>query len=189
MPSTEIEPIKCVFIAQYYADRNFAQEPSLFVSRYKNAGDVYRSLLQFPLSHSPGGSGWASALERAVLKLDIIKNDIPRGNIQVSVHKVWQAWLESTVSWLTQPLFSISPEISCPVRAGFTGTLELDLTDLAGSWQQGTLSNYGLLLSGDEEHNRLLSLAGRNPPPGRKPPRLILEYKYRGKALFKSLWP
>lgn len=186
MSGIELSTIKCVFIAQYYADRNFSKEPSLFVSRHKNAGDVYRSLLQFPLSHGPYGSGPASALDRATLKLDIIRNDISRGNIQISVHRVWQAWLENTVSWLTQPLFSISPEISCPVRAGFTGTLEFDLTGLADSWQQGTLSNYGLLLSGDEEHNRLLSLAGRKPPPGRKPPRLQLEYKR--KALIKSLW-
>ncbi|MEQ8173996.1 MAG: DNRLRE domain-containing protein [Syntrophomonadaceae bacterium] len=187
MPSTELGPIKCVYIAQYYSDRNFIQEPSLFVSRYKNTGDVYRSLLQFPLSRGLYGPVSASTPERVRLKLDIIHNDIPRGNILVSVHNVWQAWLENTVSWLTQPLFSISPEISCPVRAGFTGSLEFDLTDLARSWQQGTLSNYGLLLSGDEEHNRLLSLAGRNPPSGRKPPRLELEYKR--KALNKSLRP
>lgn len=186
MPNTELSPIKCVYIAQYYSDRNFVQEPSLFVCRYKNAGDVYRSLLQFPLSHRLGRPGAASVLDRALLKLDIIRNDIPRGNIQVSVHKVWQAWLESTVNWLTQPLFSIPPESSCPVKAGYTGSLEFDLTDLARSWQQGALSNYGLLLSGDEEHNRLLSLAGRTPPPGRKPPRLELEYKR--KAGIKSLF-
>lgn len=184
MPKTELSPIKCVYIAQYYSDRNFAQEPALFVCRYKNAGDVYRSLLQFPLSRSPGRPGPASVLDRALLKLDVTRNDIPRGSIRVSVHKVWQAWLESTVNWLTQPLFSIPPESSCPVRAGYTGSLEFDLTDLARSWQQEALSNYGLLLSGDEEHNRLLSLAGRTPPPGHKPPRLELEYKR--KSVVKS---
>lgn len=186
MPSTELSPIKCVYIAQYYSERNFAQEPSLFVCRYKNAGDVYRSLLQFPLSRSTGRLGPTSALERVLLKLDIIRNDIPRGNICVSVHKIWQAWLESTVSWLNQPLFSISPESSCLVKAGYTDCLEFDLTDLAQSWQKGSQGNYGLLISGDEEHNRLLSLAGRMPPHGRKPPRLELEYHRKIRS--KSLW-
>lgn len=187
MPSTELNPMKCVYIAQYYADRNFVQESSLFVCRYKNAGDVYRSLLQFPLSHSPGRPIPKLTLDRVILKVDVIRNDIPRGNILVSVHKVWQAWLENTVNWLSQPLFSIPPECSCPVRAGYTGSLEFDLTDLARTWQQGTLSNHGILLSGDEDHNRLICLAGRTPGPGRKPPRLELEYAKR--TTIKALWP
>lgn len=187
MPSTELSPIKCVYIAQYYSDLNFSKEPSLFVCRYKNAGDVYRSLLQFPLSRSLYRPGPSSVLDRALLKLDVIRNDIPRGNIRVSVHQVWQAWLENTVSWLTQPLFSILPASSCMVRAGYTDSLEFDLTDLARIWQQGTLNNFGLLLAGDEEHNRLLSLAGRIPPPGRKPPRLEVEYKR--KAVIHSQCP
>lgn len=186
MPITELSPIKCIYIAQYYSDQNFAREPSLFICRYKNAGDVYRSLLQFHLPRSLGKLGQASVLDRVLLKLDIIRNDIPRGNIYVTVHKIWQAWLENSVNWLNQPLFSISPESSCLVKAGDNECLEFDLTDLASNWQKETLNNYGLLISGDEEHNRLLSLAGRNPPSGRKPPRLVFEY--HKKSSLKLLW-
>ncbi len=156
-----LAPTKSTFIAQYYPDSNFYDHPNLFVSRYKKTGDVYRTLLQFGFYRNISPLPPKSRITQAKLVLTIVRNEISRGSIELSVHKIWQSWLKSEVTWNNQPLFSISRETSAQVKSGFSGHLHLDLSNLAMEWEKETEQNFGFLLAGDEDRNRLLALGGR----------------------------
>lgn len=186
MYTTGMAPAKTVYVAQFYSGRNFACETSLFVGRYKKAGDVYRSLLQFPFYRNTGQLSPKSVINSAYLKLNLIRNDNRRGWITLSIHQVWQSWSENTVTWINQPLFSVSPEACLEVKAGRLGLIELDITSLAREWHQGRLVNYGLLLSGDEDRSRLLAFSGRKAGGQGQQPFLEIEYQ-RSNNLLKGL--
>ena len=185
MSTIDFYPIKSVYISQHYAENNFSAEPTLFGGRYKKAGDVYRSLLQFGLYRSFDSLPADCIISRADLILTITRNEIPRGRTDLTLHQIWQAWLERTVTWMNQPLFSVSPVSVSDLKAGYEGPIEFDITELVQDWKKGTTINYGILIAGNEECNRLVAF-GRDDLAGKNlRPRLELDY-YKKSRLFKS---
>lgn len=180
MPTIDFHPIKSTYISQYYPANNFDSSPTLFAGRYKKAGDVYRSLLQFGLYRSLDSLPANCNIHRAILTLNVIRNEIQRVRTDITVHQVWQAWLEHTVSWMNQPLFSVSPISYTTLKPGVEGPLRFDITELVQDWKKGSFINYGILIAGDEEHNRLVGFStGKDLLP-----RIELEY-YRKSRLTK----
>ena len=50
MASFTFLPFQGIYVSEWYPLQNFSSSPALFVSRYQQKGDIYRSLLQFDLS-------------------------------------------------------------------------------------------------------------------------------------------
>lgn len=157
-------PIQDAYIAEWFPNQNFGAVPFLYISRYKQAGDIYRSLIQFDLCSL--GCNFIppdSHITKAKLLLPVYRNEIT-GSIDVKVFRVLQYWSELTVTWNTQPLTGSSPDGTESVAAGFLGTVEIHITDLVRGWYDGSIVNNGLLLKGNEAANDLLGFYAKEFP-------------------------
>lgn len=164
MSKISFYPVQDAYIAEWYPDVNFGAIPFLYISRYRQCGDIYRSLIQFNLC----GLGCNfippnSCITEAKLLLPVYRNEIC-GRINVKVFRVLQYWAEYLVTWDTQPLASKYPDGSESVRGGFFGTVEICITDLVRGWYNGTIVNNGLLLTGNEAANDLLGFYSKEYP-------------------------
>ncbi|MEN6350747.1 MAG: DNRLRE domain-containing protein [Syntrophomonas sp.] len=161
MPNIFFSPQADTYVSQFYPTKNFNKSPSLFVSRFRNTGDVYRSLIRFCLTtpdcssdHIPGGA----TINEAYLRLTIARNEIPLGKtIYLNAYHLLQPWDAGKVTWKKQPLFGANPDVSVIIASGL-GTVDLNLTSVVRGWFDGSIPNVGLLLTGDEVNNRLVGL-------------------------------
>ncbi len=146
VPST-----KAVHISEYYGNKNpILEDRNLYISRFKAAGDNYRSLVSFDLCNLPQMFSPDTVLTSAYLQLLITRNDIPIGSINASLWRCREDWSQTTVTWNTQPVTVEIPDLTFTVPAGWTGMLTLDVTALVKDWMNGVYPNYGFLLQGDE---------------------------------------
>ncbi|HWP98824.1 MAG TPA: DNRLRE domain-containing protein, partial [Syntrophomonadaceae bacterium] len=157
-------PIDDAYVSEWYADQNFGSSTALFVGRFMQPGDLYRSLLRFDLSTIPP----TSTINSAELNLTMYRNEIISGSQYVGVYHLLSDWNESTVTWNNQPPFSLTP--FCPVwdaAIAITpstplGRITIDITDLVNSWFNGSIPNSGLLLAGNETVNDLVGFRSLN---------------------------
>ena len=136
------------YIASGRPNRNFGDE-ALFLG-YNNVGDQFgaqRPLLRFDLSGQiPAGAIITDAHVHLRLSFSAPTDDDPMPTV---VRNLQSPWDENTVTWNTQPTWGDV----------YTGTAvgsallwyEWEITELAQSWYDGSLINYGLELIGDEE--------------------------------------
>lgn len=106
-------------------------------------GREYRSLLRFDLSGIPADVNVVDAY------LELTSRNIGGLGPDVTLTSIDAAWVESTVSWNTQPAFGAAGSVS--VRSSDTyGGVERKrwsgLTSLAQSWINGSRANNGLHL-------------------------------------------
>lgn len=154
------------YIAQWYPTSNFGIVPYLYISRYKQNNDAYRSFLQFNLGHvgsnaiPPG-----SVINNAYLNLRIYRNEIPSGNsITLQVFRVLQAWSETGVTWNNQPICANSPDGSVSISSGYMGAVKVELSSLVQEWFQGEVVNRGIIIKGDEAVNSMVGFFAREYP-------------------------
>lgn len=177
MAEISFAPSQDAYIAQWFPTRNFGAVPYLYVSRYEQAGDVYRSLVQFDLcslfcnSIPPN-----SCIDHACLELWIYRNEIQAGSINLNVYRILQTWSENQVTWNNQPLIGSSADGTQSVAAGDSGKIEIDITDLAEGWYKGTIVNNGLLIKGKEDANDLVGFYSRKFPNTSLWPKLTVIY-------------
>lgn len=154
------------YIAQWYPTSNFGIVPYLYISRYKQNNDAYRSLLEFNLGNvgsnaiPPG-----SVIRNAYLNLRVYRNEIPAGHaITINVFRVLQTWSETGVTWNNQPISSSSPDGSATITSGFMGVVKIEISSLVKEWFQGEVVNRGIAIRGDEGANNLVGFFAREYP-------------------------
>ncbi|MEN6351203.1 MAG: DNRLRE domain-containing protein [Syntrophomonas sp.] len=155
VPVKTLIPIQDAYVSQYYANQNFAFSPFLYFGQYKQTGDDYRTLLQFPLRAIPKHR----RIELAQLQFTVYRNEFPTGTLTYSsLKRPLEPWYAGTVTWNNQPKAKLVYTFLSS-WADTPGTVIYnDITFLVRSWLDGSKPNYGLLLEGDESTNALLGL-------------------------------
>lgn len=179
METVVFKPKQFGTISEWYPDSSLRDTDAgaLYVSRFLNPGDAFRSLLQFDLTVLPVGK----TFKTAYLQLYIYRNEIPSGTINARVFSINQAWNEDSVSWAGQPQISGIPYESFLVPSGWKGFILIDLSSLVSCWLNGDMGNHGCMIIGEEDHNCLVAFASTEYSETDKHPRLILIPEGQGK--------
>lgn len=128
------------------------------------AGDIYRSLLQFDVSNiSP-----VSTIESALLNLYMYRNEVVSGGAYLRMHRLLNHWEQETATWNNQP--NSGPPGFSPAWDGGVyitsstppGLIAVDISDLVRGWINGSIANNGLLLAGNELENKLVGFMNSN---------------------------
>lgn len=173
MASITLSPVKSTYISEWYSNQKFGPSTALFISRFKQEGDAYRSLIQFDLDKIP----LTSTIEEATLELVMYRNELSSQSILISAHSLLNPWNEATVSWDTPPLFNLAGDGSLIMTSSTPpGILSLDITDLARDWFEGTVPNHGLVLIGNENANNLVAFHSGNYFDSSAWPRLSIKF-------------
>lgn len=173
MASVTLLPNQDVYVSEWYANQNFIASIGLFVSQYQQAGDDYRSLLQFNLSGIPP----TCTIVKAELELKVYRNEVT-GGILVEAHRLLNNWNESLVTWNNQP--PESPHVDGVILATPDTPLDfirIDITDLARGWYNGSIPNNGLILRGNEAVNDLIGFVSTRGQFSSEWPRLRVVYE------------
>ncbi|MGE5391565.1 MAG: DNRLRE domain-containing protein [Deltaproteobacteria bacterium] len=154
------------YIAQWYPASNFGIVPYLYIGRYKQNGDVYRSLLEFNLGNVGSNAILpGSVIKNAYLNLRIYRNEILNGStININAYRVLQNWSETGVTWNNQPICSSTPDGAALISSGVSGIIKIDLSSLIQEWFQGETVNRGIIIRGDEGANSLVGFFAREYP-------------------------
>ncbi|MPN21854.1 hypothetical protein SDC9_169236 [bioreactor metagenome] len=94
----------------------------------------------------------------------------------MSVHRAYNAFSESFVTWNTQPVFAETADATAKISSEFTGDLEVDILNLVKGWHDGSIPNLGMVLSGDENNNALVGFASTRYPDTSCWPKLVIDY-------------
>lgn len=161
VPVKTLIPIQDAYVSQYYANQNFAFSPFLYFGQYKQSGDNYRALLQFPLRAIPKHR----RIELAQLQFTVYRNEFPTGTLTYSsLKRPLEPWNAGGVTWNSQPRSKLVYTFLTS-WADTPGTVIYnDITSLVRSWLDGSKPNYGLLLEGDESMPSLLGLFSVDRP-------------------------
>ncbi|HWP95421.1 MAG TPA: DNRLRE domain-containing protein [Syntrophomonadaceae bacterium] len=156
MAVSELFPIQSAYVSQFYANQSFIRPPNLFFGQYHGAGDIYRSLIQFPLHSIP----ISRIINSAQLTLPISRNEIPVGTvINAGLQYALVPWSQSSVTWNNQPGFNLAKTFSVS-SANIPGSvISIDITSLVISWINGSIANDGFVITGNEQLNSLLGIA------------------------------
>jgi hypothetical protein len=165
-------PTNAIYVAEWYPDTNFFQTEALFVGQYQQIGDDYRSLLRFNLDNIP----LISTIVKAELQLFMYRNEV-QNSAALTVHRILNQWLETTVTWDSQPLYQAAAEDSIRINNNTPlGPQFFDLTGLAAGWNNGAIPNNGILLRGSEEQNSLVGFRSNYYGDSREWPRLKVTF-------------
>lgn len=178
MLKCNMTPSQNAYVSQFYPDENFAVAPYLYISRFSGEGEIYRSLMQFEfdLCCSNKIIPQVSTIKSAILQLDVDRNEIASGEITMSVHRAYNAFSESFVTWNTQPVFAESADATASIAADFMGVLEVNVLNLVKGWHDGSIPNLGMVLLGDENNNALVGFKSTRYPDSRDWPKLVINY-------------
>ena len=125
---------------------NFGDAWTVYVG-YEPAGNILRAFLQFDLSNLP--------LTAVVIDADLglfYFSSLPSMSSSIGVYQVTETWLEDFITWNNQPSSSSVAEkiISIPADGTFD-FIYWNIANLVKGWQDGSISNYGMLLRDTDE--------------------------------------
>lgn len=165
-------PIKDLCISEYFPDKNYSSpvDSSLFMGRYRQDNDKYRSLLQFDLNIF----GHRQQIDKAYLQLNITRNESTGTITHLGIYRLLGGWEESSITWNTMIPMAPVPEHGFVIPAGWLGLLLLDITGLVCNWMKHNYLNYGFILIGEEYHNSLVAFSSRREKNPKFWPALIL---------------
>jgi hypothetical protein len=147
-----------------------SDEGALYIGRYRNPGDAFRTLLEFDLSLLPVGKKYKTAY----LQLYIYRNQIPQGTIRASIHPLAEPWDENMLGWNNRPQAAEKPVQTIIIPADWTGYILFDMSALLRGWLDGGIKNHGCMITGDEENDRLVAFASPAYPARDQHPQLLL---------------
>lgn len=159
------------YISEWDADRNYSNDTPLYVGRYLQPGDSFRSLLQFGIDRIPP----TSQIEEAELILFLYRNETP-STIHVNAHRLLCKWKQSNVTWNNQPPHKPKPdgiEIIHPKGSGF---VKIGISELVEGWYDGSIPNHGLILIGNEQINSVLGFVSSHSKECERSPRLKIRF-------------
>lgn len=159
-------PTADAYIAQWYPSSNFGIVPYLYICRYKQNGDSYRSLIEFDLGNVGSNSiPPGSVIRNAYLSLRIYRNEIPSGaTITLNVYRILQNWSETGATWNNQPISGSNPDGYATITSGQSGWVKVEISMLVKEWFQGEVVNRGVVIKGEEGANSLVGFFAREYP-------------------------
>ncbi|MEN6350870.1 MAG: DNRLRE domain-containing protein [Syntrophomonas sp.] len=162
MARKEIQSTHSTYISKYYANQNFGVEPYLYFGQYKQAGDIYRSLIKFSLRSIPH----TAKIYSAQVIFTIYRNEIQAGKaIFADLQAALNPWSEFSVTWNSQPLFShVNSFYLSPANVPGS-SIAVDATSLVINWQKGLIANDGFVITGNEASNSLIGIYNTFPAP------------------------
>ncbi len=148
-----ISPTNDSWIRSNRADKNFGGQPKLDIRPENKSGtNIRRSLIHFDLADNncletelPLQSG--SVVSNAELRLTIENG--PSTQRQLAVTRILQSWSEDTVTWNNQPSKDVIPTAISTTGTGTT--ISWDVTDDVIKFINGSLTNYGWMLTDVDE--------------------------------------
>lgn len=163
-------PVKQIYISEHRSTKNYfaSKDDALFIGQFKRQGDSFRSLLQFDIT----------ALKEvdftsAALIMNITRNEIPEGTIQVGIYRILQGWDEKIITWESSVAIGAVPELIFTVVNNWTGLLMVDITKLLRYWQSFAYPNFGIMLIGNEYANSLIAISNTKNKDQGNWPRII----------------
>lgn len=167
-----LQAIQDTFISQSNPNTNYGSSTSLFSGKFSSAPSNYRSLLKFDIS-----SITASAdIQSAILKLYIHRNDDPSISKPTSIYNLLAEFNESTVTYSNQPSYASAPSSTLNITSQLNTFLQWDITYLVKDWQQGIITNYGLIIINFESMPSLVGFYSRKFSTITQHPVLTIEY-------------
>lgn len=172
MAAITLLPRMNVYIAEWYPKTNFGDYDSLYVSRYQQEDDSYRSLLYFGLGPIPVNS----TIVRAELLLDLYRNEV-ENCMDVTAYRLLNNWCQCDVTWANCPAFGDYAEGQMNISAQTPlKRVRMDITCLVRGWYDGSIPNNGLILIGNECIDSLAAFRNTNWPDSSTWPQLRVEY-------------
>lgn len=173
MAKITLLPKRDTYIAEWYPADSFASSHLLYAGQYHGKGDLYRSLLNFPIDTVPGNA----TLFKAELEMYLCRNEMQEENSGVDLHHILGSWENSLANWERQPLYNNIAD----ARMGLgyhtpVGRVTADLTELVQKWYDGSVINNGILLKGDESLNSLVAWYSSKNADSSTCPRLHIYY-------------
>ena len=172
MATIYLLPKMNVYVAEWYPDANFAEYDSLYVSRFLQEGDSYRSLLFCDLRSVPA----TSTIVKAELMLYLYRNEVNEWS-EVTAHRLLNNWCQYEVTWNNCPAFAECVDGQMTIRENTQlCKVKMNITSLARGWYDGSIPNNGLILIGNELINSLAAFRCTNWPDSSTWPQLRIEY-------------
>jgi hypothetical protein len=132
---------------------NYGSALGLSVGNASIGGDNTRIYIQFNLSSSPLSSIPSTAVITSA-DLELFYYDSESTSIlgDVGAYQVNSLWVETGITWNTQPSFGASPLTTTTVPAAFTTDFRVwNLKTLYQGWFDHSIVNYGVMLSDTTE--------------------------------------
>jgi len=179
---------KDAVISHYYSTKNYGhgEDIHLYAGTISGVSNHNRVLMDFDLDEIPVNASIDSAYLSLYFNYSSIyasEHNGPSGyggSTNFDIFRITSAWDESTVTYVTQPLFNES--ISIAVPGAVTGNQDfehIDVTSLIEKIIQQPDSSHGLLLKLTEENPyRMLLLASSDHPDEDIRPKLEVFYTY-----------
>lgn len=169
------------YVAEYYPCKNFGCSTGLFVSRYLQIGDIYRSLIEFDLCTPCREIPITCIIEEAYLNLWVYRNELsPSCSINLKIFSLLSDWREDMVTWNNQPEIPVNPDVIYPISSGVFGAISINVSDLVKGWHDGSITNSGILIKGDEDANNLVGFYSKDFPNNNFWPKLFIKFNCLG---------
>lgn len=166
-------PKKDSSILKFSPDSNYADQSELYIGRFTNEDTIYRSFMYFDISDMPK----AILIKKATLILSIQRNEIAEGeSINLQLETIDSTFEENTLCWNNQPKVSGNFYSWYDLKSKQIGTIEIDLTYAVRGWVHGLFDNNGIILTGNENRNSLVSICSRKNYNSSLWPKLVIEY-------------
>ena len=123
----------------FYPYSNAPNSQSLLIGNWTD-----RTYLKFDLSILPAGAVITNADIQLYQWFTYGSSDFV-----VGAHRVTQSWTESIITWNNQPAYSDIPESTIFVTADAVAWRSWNITSLVQDWLDGSIANYGVVLTGD----------------------------------------
>ncbi len=167
-----LTPSQNAYISEWYPNYNFSSSTALFIGRYLQAGDSYRSLIKFELNKIPPNS----TIKNAVLELSINRNEAVHAS-NIAIYPILTTWQENSVTWYNSPDARKTAINNSVIKKAFKNKIHINLTELIKSWYEGLIPNHGVLLMGEEQANNLIAFHSTNFPSKVQHPTLHISYE------------
>jgi len=142
---------KDALVSTFSPDTNYGAGEIIDVGN--NDVATVRTYIQFDLYSGPEDVVVVDA------NLMLYQYDTPyeEEDIEVTLHRITDAWTEDALAWNSQPAYSTEAEASKTLIVGEEGWIVWDIGDLAQGWLNGTIPNYGCaLIDTDETSNNTI---------------------------------
>jgi hypothetical protein len=148
---TTLKATADTMVTSHAPSMNWGDYVDMRVGYYHAYGDVYsilRSLVQSDLSSIPP----CSEISSATLRVYYFLQTYPAADMWVTAYRVTSPWSEMEANWynIGEAYGESYGSVLLTSELGFEGWKSMDVTDLVQAWVDGTHSNYGIMLRGDE---------------------------------------
>ena len=134
---------------------------------------IARGLIKFDLSSVPNGA----TIQNATLRIYYMGHwEFPNWVVTITAYRAQGAWQEMAVTWNNKPGFGNSYGSVDVVADSNWRWYELDVKNLVQNWVNGSFTNDGIMLRGEEASGAESSRRSFFTREGEHPPELVVTY-------------